>query len=718
MRYAAGDDGWQLVGPRWAVSRTQQVTLYLPEAFATASSAGPAMAVEHVAESYARVSTALGIARPDPLLVQVYPSADALRAATGVSLPGDTVGWAAPHALSGDRALVRVVLGAVAVGDPVERDALLTEWMARAMLDRLDGAATPSGERLPEWAREGIALHLAARVRGDDLIAGPHAAEMRAAREAARLHRLYAWDAMPDPDDLSVTEAELWRGQSLALVHWLVDDWGDDALAPLARALAAGRPVAEAFSHATGESFSDWQPIYEGRLANGGIPNDLIALAQRYDVDEALATVAALTAPEMAGRRAGSPGAERAADWIETRMREIGLAPGIEHTEYIHQVEVSFGELAATPTLIVRSPDGAASLALAYPGEFREIVGDAAGGGAPEGELAWLPRGFPSETDGDPKAAMDLGGRIAMLAGQRGQVGVAERAIAHGASGVILVIPHYDPEIRELYTAHTRSETVPVVQITEDTLRRVLALADMTAAEAYNGPPVLLTGLRAQVNVPYAARQEAIARTLVGVLPGSDPDARAVVLVAHYDGVGDLPDGTRYPGANMGVSGVATLLEVARLWVESGRQPARSLYVVALGAEEVGEASSAAWARDTLLPPERVEALFVADTVGRARGYWFNVDAGSSRYGAADPEGLVRRMMLGGELLERRVDQDTASGGGTRALLRRRGYPATLLHWPNAPTAHTPDDTVENLDPAKMATAGEVLALTTLMLAN
>lgn len=713
MRFESDEEGWRLLGPRWAVSRTERVTLHQPD-----EGQASAVAVEDVADLYDEVCTALGIDETEELIVEVYASADALRADTGVSLAERAVGWAAPRVLSEDIVLVRVVCDRTTKDEPLERQALLAEWIGRALLDRL-GADAYGEPDLPEWTREAVALHLAARVRGDDLLATRYAAEMRAAREAARLDRLFDWGDPPDLDDLSPTEAELWRGQTLALVHWLVDDWGGEALAPFVRALAAGEPVVEAFSAATRSSFAAWQPVLEGRLANGGIPNELLGAARRFDVDRAFATVSSLTAPEMAGRRAGSPGAERAAAWLEDAMRDLGLAPGIVNTEYIHEVKVSFGELTAAPSLDVVSSDGARSLSLAYPLEFRELVGAAAGGGdTGEGvELAWLPHGFPNGTDADPKAAMDLGGRVAVLLGERGQVGIAERAIAHGAGGVILVVSHYDPAVRELFTARTYAATVPLVQIREDTLRRVLALAGITLAEAYNGPPVLLTGLQVRLNVPYEAKREAVARNVIGVLPGSDPEAPALVLAAHYDGVGDQPDGTRYPGANIGVSGVATLLEMARLWTESGRQPSRPIYFVALGAEEVGEASSAAWARDGILPPEDVEMLLLADTVGRARSYWLEVDASAGRHGSVDPEALVRRMMLAGELLERRIDQGSAPAGGTHSLLRRCGYPVTVMHWPSAPAVHTPDDTVEKLDPAKMATAGETLMLTTLMLA-
>ena len=63
-------------------------------------------------------------------------------------------------------------------------------------------------------------------------------------------------------------------------------------------------------------------------------------------------------------------------------------------------------------------------------------------------------------------------------------------------------------------------------------------------------------------------RTTADARNVLGWLPGSDPaqDSRLVIIGAHYDHVGTDPDGTIYPGANDNASGVAVVLEIARLW--------------------------------------------------------------------------------------------------------------------------------------------------------
>ena len=54
-------------------------------------------------------------------------------------------------------------------------------------------------------------------------------------------------------------------------------------------------------------------------------------------------------------------------------------------------------------------------------------------------------------------------------------------------------------------------------------------------------------------------------RNVVGLIPGSASPARYVLVMAHFDNLGTL-GGTFYPGADSNASGVAALLEVARMF--------------------------------------------------------------------------------------------------------------------------------------------------------
>jgi Zn-dependent M28 family amino/carboxypeptidase len=105
---------------------------------------------------------------------------------------------------------------------------------------------------------------------------------------------------------------------------------------------------------------------------------------------------------------------------------------------------------------------------------------------------------------------------------------------------------------------------------------------------------------------------------VVGVIQGSDPVLRDeyVILTAHLDGKGFKPtdeenDDEIYNGAMDNATGVAALLEVARLLSEA--PPKRSIVVIALTAEEKGLIGSDYFARNPTMPGESIVATVNLD---------------------------------------------------------------------------------------------------------
>jgi len=101
---------------------------------------------------------------------------------------------------------------------------------------------------------------------------------------------------------------------------------------------------------------------------------------------------------------------------------------------------------------------------------------------------------------------------------------------------------------------------------------------------------------------------------LVALCAGTDPSLPLVVLSAHYDHVG-IRDGRLYPGADDNASGVATLLEIARVCVD---QPFRhGLVIAALDAEEVGLRGARAFIADPPVAKDRIALDVNLDMIAR-----------------------------------------------------------------------------------------------------
>ena len=120
--------------------------------------------------------------------------------------------------------------------------------------------------------------------------------------------------------------------------------------------------------------------------------------------------------------------------------------------------------------------------------------------------------------------------------------------------------------------------------------------------------------LPTRLRVERHGRVEAAqSRNVVALLPGGDPRlAREVIILsAHLDHLG-LVAPVNGDGIMNGVldnaAGVATILEVARAFVDSGRSPRRSILFVALTGEEKGELGSEYLARYPVLRGRTVVA--------------------------------------------------------------------------------------------------------------
>lgn len=100
---------------------------------------------------------------------------------------------------------------------------------------------------------------------------------------------------------------------------------------------------------------------------------------------------------------------------------------------------------------------------------------------------------------------------------------------------------------------------------------------------------------------------------VIGLIPGSDPKLKNeyVVHSAHLDhvGIGIPVDGDSiYNGAHDNASGVASLLEIARIYKNGNAKPKRSVLIVMVTAEEMGLVGSSYFAANPTVPKSSIVA--------------------------------------------------------------------------------------------------------------
>jgi Zn-dependent M28 family amino/carboxypeptidase len=169
-----------------------------------------------------------------------------------------------------------------------------------------------------------------------------------------------------------------------------------------------------------------------------------------------------------------------------------------------------------------------------------------------------------------------------------------------------------DPDLREtagqqVAVAINKSAGEKFFAGSGHTFESVLKAA--AANESLPGFPLAVT-LQAKMT---AIAGVAEAPNVVGILPGSDPKLKDeyVVFSSHLDhlGIGRVVNGDGlYNGAMDNASGVASVLEVARLFKESGVKTKRSIIFLTVAGEEKGELGSRYFASRPTVPFEKIVA--------------------------------------------------------------------------------------------------------------
>ncbi|MCP4360246.1 MAG: M20/M25/M40 family metallo-hydrolase [Chloroflexi bacterium] len=195
-------------------------------------------------------------------------------------------------------------------------------------------------------------------------------------------------------------------------------------------------------------------------------------------------------------------------------------------------------------------------------------------------------------------------------------------------------------------------------------------------------------------------------QNIIATLPGQNPNGGMLILSAHYDSRSfDPNDGSSYaPGANDNGSGIALLLEAARLL--SAREWSQTIVFVAFAAEEQGRFGSQHFVSDKMLDGWPIEAVINVDIVGGRPGIPQSVQAITPGItGEATREFLRYMELVQSYYLPQfgltHVNMEDREGRwGDQMSFLYAGIPAVRLteSQENPNTQHNSDDTAANLD--------------------
>ena len=246
--------------------------------------------------------------------------------------------------------------------------------------------------------------------------------------------------------------------------------------------------------------------------------------------------------------------------------------------------------------------------------------------------------------------------------------------------------------IRSVGTDNSRFAHTGIMRYNND-LEKIPAGA-LSNADSDTIEAMVLAGHKVQLDVDMRAKELGwqTSYNVIGEITGSEKPEEIVLISAHLDswdeGTGALDDG----------AGVGIVMAAAKLIKDNLGQPKRTIRVVLYAAEEIGLVGAYEYVR---VSKEELPQLIVAAESDFGAGKVYQLAT------LFNQESLEQAQELFSALLPLGVEQgeNTARGGPDVSMLPKHGVPVVNLYQDGTyyfDYHHTPNDTLDKIDPADL----------------
>jgi hypothetical protein len=417
-------------------------------------------------------------------------------------------------------------------------------------------------------------------------------------------------------------------------------------------------------------------------------PVDSVPLVDRGEIAARLRSdIAELSSDAMAGRQPGTEGGRATYAWIERRMGEVGLVSGTNDPGSYWRLPV---DLLATRPESGQLVLGQARRRMVVPDSDALVLTLRRRALAFGGPGTGVPVVFVGYGDGSVLGDALAGAVVVMLA-DPGKDGPRREALfRQRATAVLTVLPDAvalaavrATEQRPRLQLASEEQDNLAAWITESAVANALGARRWASLKA-DAEDASFAPLELNLAVSIEAssdRREFPSQNVIGMIPGSVPGPGAVLVLAHWDHLGECgpPDALDRicNGAADNASGIAMMLELARR-LKAGPPLGRDIYFLATTAEEPGLLGIRAFTKNPPLPLASIVAAFNLDMMAVAP--------------AGSPVGFVGRgkdASLDGAIIEavtasgRRIGDQTLADSFLQRqdgwALVQAGVPAVLL---------------------------------------
>jgi len=201
-----------------------------------------------------------------------------------------------------------------------------------------------------------------------------------------------------------------------------------------------------------------------------------------------------------------------------------------------------------------------------------------------------------------------------------------------------------------------------------------------------------------RVVVPDSIRK---ASNVIGFLDNNAK--KTIVIGAHYDHIGEGNQGSSladnsfgliHNGADDNASGIAGLLELARIYSENEIQEPVNFLFIAFGAEELGLVGSRYFVNNPSMPLNTIHWMLNMDMIGR-----FNPENGVSiiGYGTSPEFELLYGKIEQSKFIKHYTGYE-GRGGSDQTSFYEKNIPVLFFHTGGHPDYHRPTDDAHKID--------------------
>jgi peptide/nickel transport system permease protein len=445
-------------------------------------------------------------------------------------------------------------------------------------------------------------------------------------------------------------------------------------------------------------------------LQNAGIEAQFARQMQDYNVERAWVDLEHLVDSGSAEDPAEAP-----AEYIAARFEEAGLTPASKEGSFYQEYTATRGEVRRSPAVELLNPAGesiwSAADRVGYD-PYQAFQMD----GSLEGELEIRANSASVRTGGvllllDPDQRVDLPYTLRMPF-----QGIL-RVVPDKELPRTLQAPPMDPG---RYTGPDGLPEFPNLLIGESAARELLATIDIDLdalrKQMDAGDEVLVrTGVTVRVSAGLAYTQGP-ATSIVGYIAGADrgSEGERILLAAPYS-TDPRPGSSAQLGADENASGVATLLEIARLYRDLGMIPKRTIVFAVFD-----EGGGNRFVNDPPLPTRRSDSwtTIIVDGVAAGEPYLACAEAGSGLVRAFDQSagrfGVRTRRLDTWRFFF--VSNDSRLSYSTPTA--NESYLGLAVTRPGDALSGTSGDVIDRVDPELLREAGQAVAHLALVLAS